>query len=219
MTLLHRAAAVLPWLLAFTAIYIPARMLTLKCPSRLSREAALWLLWATAVAIVSSTLSSDGTVTGFVISPQFAISSAYYNFIPGRIFRRLLSTEGAAFWDFLLVNIVGNVAIFIPFGFAVRLVSRRGIIFSTAAGAALSLFVEICQIPMPRYTDVDDLLLNTAGALIGALICLPRFIRDAEPVPAAEAAPSVTNMPAAPPVADNAGPAEEKTDPEEARDE
>jgi len=219
MTLLQRAAAVLPWLLAFTAIYIPARMLTLKRPSRLSREAELWLLWATAVAILSSTLSSDGTITGFVVSPQFAASSAYYNFIPGRIFRRLLSTEGAAFWDFLLVNIVGNVAIFIPFGFAVRLVSRRGIIFSTAAGAALSLFVEICQIPMPRYTDVDDLLLNTAGALIGALICLPRFIRAASPAAAPAETASSDSVEPEKPVSAPAEDADDKSDPEETRDE
>ena len=219
MTLLQRAAAVLPWLLAFTAIYIPARMLTLKRPSRLSREAALCLLWATAVAILSSTLSSDGTVTGFVVSPQFARAVGYYNYFPGRIFKRLIATEGAAFWDFLLVNIVGNVAIFIPFGFAVRLVSGRGIIFSTAAGAALSLFVEICQIPMPRYTDVDDLLLNTAGALIGALICLPRFIQATAPVSAPAEAAQTDSVDPERPVSVPAEEADEKSNPEEGRDE
>lgn len=191
----------------------------MRRPSRLSREAALWLLWAAAVAIISSTLSSDGTVTGLVISPQFATSSAYYNYIPGRILRRLLSTEGAAFWNFLLVNIVGNVAIFIPFGFAVRLVSRRGIIFSTAAGAALSLFVEICQIPMPRYTDVDDLLLNTAGALIGALLCLPRFIRAAESAEGPDDAPSAADNADAAQDSAAAESAEEKTSTEVTRDE
>ena len=36
-----------------------------------------------------------------------------------------------------------------------------------AASLGISLFIESTQLPLSRTTDVDDLILNTAGALIG----------------------------------------------------
>ena len=36
-----------------------------------------------------------------------------------------------------------------------------------AASLGISLFIESTQLPLPRTTDVDDLILNTTGALIG----------------------------------------------------
>ncbi len=36
-----------------------------------------------------------------------------------------------------------------------------------------SLFIEICQFPQARGTDIDDLWINTLGAIIGyAMYCL-----------------------------------------------
>ncbi|MBE5825497.1 MAG: VanZ family protein [Butyrivibrio sp.] len=69
-----------------------------------------------------------------------------------------------------------NILLFVPFGvlasIAIRNKSRaRGILVSTAIGFALSLTIECIQLATGRgMFETTDLLTNTAGSLIGALI-------------------------------------------------
>ena len=69
-----------------------------------------------------------------------------------------------------LLNLIGNTAMFIPLGIvwpAVfrKLDSHRKVI---AAGVGVSLTIEILQLPFfDRATDIDDLILNSAGFLMG----------------------------------------------------
>ncbi|MCW1927810.1 VanZ family protein [Bhargavaea beijingensis] len=72
----------------------------------------------------------------------------------------------------LLRNIGLNILLFVPFGFlfgARRTVRRRIILKATLAGLLLSLGVEAVQYFLGRTTDVDDVILNTFGALAGCV--------------------------------------------------
>ena len=75
----------------------------------------------------------------------------------------------------MLVNLLGNMAIFAPFGFLVPTISRNKSytnIFSVTAMAALfSTGIEVVQIltKVGRF-DIDDILLNTIGAVCGYLV-------------------------------------------------
>ena len=76
-------------------------------------------------------------------------------------------------YDGWLINIIGNIAMFIPVGlvwpFCFKKLDTLG--KTILAGAGFSLFIEITQLPFfDRCSDVDDLILNTTGILIGALI-------------------------------------------------
>jgi glycopeptide antibiotics resistance protein len=78
--------------------------------------------------------------------------------------RRLATLAGAA----------GNVLLFVPLGFLVPLLLprlRRGWRV-LAAGAGVSLLVELAQLPMPgvRRADVNDLLMNVAGTALGLFL-------------------------------------------------
>ena len=65
------------------------------------------------------------------------------------------------------VNVLGNVALFVPFGAALR-AAGKGFRRALTAGALLSLSVEATQLFLPeRFTDVDDLLLNLLGTAAG----------------------------------------------------
>ena len=81
----------------------------------------------------------------------------------------------------LLVNIEGNVVAFLPLGVLVPLIRRRPTRAWHVAllGAALSLTIEVLQLASGRRTaDVDDILLNTLGALVGyALVRAGRISR------------------------------------------
>jgi|GEM_PF-3060823 len=64
---------------------------------------------------------------------------------------------------------IANVLLFLPLGLAAPLLyeSMRPAWATAAAGFSLSLFVEIAQMGAGRVSDVEDLLANTAGALLG----------------------------------------------------
>ncbi|RZQ65158.1 VanZ family protein [Amycolatopsis suaedae] len=68
-----------------------------------------------------------------------------------------------------------NVLLFVPLGFFARTLWRRGIVGGAALGFGFSLLIEITQATanfgtapfVYRVFDVDDLMANTAGALLG----------------------------------------------------
>ncbi len=70
----------------------------------------------------------------------------------------------------ILLNFIGNTAMFVPIGVIFPLVYQQ---LNTpakaiAAGAAFSLCIELLQLPFyDRVSDIDDLLMNTLGYAIG----------------------------------------------------
>jgi glycopeptide antibiotics resistance protein len=102
----------------------------------------------------------------------------------------------------LLIYIGGNVALFVPLGFFIYLalgpqalggrVAGRRVLISTVICAAVSVCVEILQLGIwSRSSDVDDVLTNTAGGLLGALAALAvlRLYRSRRPAPPPEQGP------------------------------
>lgn len=76
-------------------------------------------------------------------------------------------------YDGWQMNIIGNITMFIPVGIVWPLCFKKidTIGRTILAGAGLTLFIEITQLPFyERCSDVDDIILNTTGVAIGALI-------------------------------------------------
>lgn len=76
-------------------------------------------------------------------------------------------------YDGWLINIIGNVTMFIPVGlawpFCFKKLDTLG--KTVLVGAGFPLFIEITQLPFyDRCSDIDDIILNTTGIFIGALI-------------------------------------------------
>jgi glycopeptide antibiotics resistance protein len=75
----------------------------------------------------------------------------------------------------ILLNVGGNIAMFIPIGIIWPTVFRELDTWkkAIAAGVGFSLFIEIFQLPFyERVTDTDDLLMNSLGFIAGYGICL-----------------------------------------------
>jgi glycopeptide antibiotics resistance protein len=81
---------------------------------------------------------------------------------------------------YLTVDLLGNIAVFIPLGVALALATfppppnrrfgARWWLRIIAAGMLLSLGIELAQLAIPsRATDVDDVILNTLGTAVGAV--------------------------------------------------
>ena len=87
---------------------------------------------------------------------------------------------------FLIVDVLGNILLFVPFGFTLglaiwpatplaggvkRALKQRWWRRMALAGLGLSLVIELTQLLIPsRATDVDDLILNTLGTMLGAAL-------------------------------------------------
>lgn len=70
-------------------------------------------------------------------------------------------------------NLFGNIAMFIPVGLAWPFCFKKldGIRKVVLAGGGFSLLIELSQLFFyERGSDIDDLITNTSGALIGAVI-------------------------------------------------
>ena len=87
-----------------------------------------------------------------------------------------------SYW--LLFMLLGNIIMFMPIGFFPALLWRRWRWWkSLLAGFCSSVSIEFIQFFIGRSTDVDDVILNTAGALAGfwvfRLLCviLPSFAK------------------------------------------
>ena len=74
-----------------------------------------------------------------------------------------------------LLNLIGNTAMFLPLGIVwpvvyKKLDTHRKVV---AAGSGFSLIIELLQLPFfDRVSDIDDLILNSTGFIIGYLIYL-----------------------------------------------
>ena len=62
-----------------------------------------------------------------------------------------------------------NIVLFVPLGFLLPLLweKQNGLFRILLAGASFSLLIELSQLLNIRNSDIDDLLLNTLGAIIG----------------------------------------------------
>ena len=129
------------------------------------------------VAVLAYTLLPLPTVTAALCARGGAGVQPH----PGQVVRDVLRLHaaGAGLLDnAALQQAVFNVALFVPLGAFVRYLRGTGVATAAAAGLGVSLLVELTQLTgiwfvypcAYRLFDVDDLITNTAGALIGALL-------------------------------------------------
>lgn len=133
----------------------------------LKRELQLLLVYICIVVVVRFTFCPFGKVEGKIQPLLFnadKIFPLWVNFKPFVYLFDYPTIKEA------LLNLVGNTAMFIPLGIVWPAVFKKlnthGKVI--AAGVGVSLVIEILQLPFfDRATDIDDLILNSIGFLIG----------------------------------------------------
>lgn len=132
------------------------------------REAKLLLVYICIIVIARIVYFPMALVDGRIASLFFDIEKIFPLWINLLPIVRLFEL-----YDGWLINIIGNITMFIPVGlvwpFCFKKLDTLG--KTVLAGAGFPLFIEITQLAFyERCSDVDDLILNTTGILIGALI-------------------------------------------------
>lgn len=98
--------------------------------------------------------------------------------IPFTVFKDYIEDlfKSPVFFFATLINFFGNLAIFVPIGFFPALLFRDANWKRSAIiGFGMSALIELAQYFIMRNVAVDDIILNTAGAICGYLLYL--FIR------------------------------------------
>ena len=116
------------------------------------------------------------------------------NLVPFLVFRQTAEMFRSDHLSYFLINLLGNVLIFVPLGLLPPLLWKGMERFwkVLVLGCGLSVFIETAQLLLPRGTDIDDVWLNTLGAALGygvfALIRkgFPKILPRCRVLPAAE---------------------------------
>ena len=160
------------WIFMRMAFCIAARRVSIR------REAQLLLVYFCLIVIARFTFFPFGTVNGS-IRPLL--------FDPARMFPpRINLIPFVYLFDYptrseALLNLIGNTAMFLPVGIIWPTVFRALNTPSRviAAGAGFTLAIELLQLPFfDRVTDIDDLILNLTGYMLGwCIVMLVRACR------------------------------------------
>ena len=150
------------WVLARSAIAIGFKNFSLK------RELQLLLVYICLVVIARFVYFPLHHVDGKIGSLTIGFTAKQTDMINLIPFYFLFDR-----YDGWLINIIGNIAMFIPVGIVWPICFRKldSIKKTVFACMVFILFIELTQLLCPeRHTDIDDLILNTSGVLIGACI-------------------------------------------------
>ena len=145
------------------------------------REAILLLMYINLAVVFRFTFFPMSKVDGHIQPLIFDIATAF----PFRV--NLLPLVNIFDYDSkkdMLLNVIGNAAMFVPSGIVLPIVYKKLDTFWKVimAGAGISLCIEIIQLPFSvRATDVDDLIMNTTGVILGyGIYALVQFVRRAK---------------------------------------
>lgn len=106
-----------------------------------------------------------------------------FNLIPFKTIWQYLSGSlesyyGASWKHTALINILGNVLLFVPIGFLLPITNKRFNRFKNVVlfGFIFIALIEILQFFTGRSADIDDCIMNIIGVMLGYLILqLPVF--------------------------------------------
>lgn len=142
------------------------------------------------------------TLAGLTIAPAYDValtcrsrSGGALRLDPFHTVAELLGMHrgGAAWWEtatsFPVLQMLMNMALFVPLGMILRGVFRRDTTTAVAMAMLLSALIEVTQYTGAwglypcgvRIADIEDLLANTVGAWAGAL-CAPLMTRLGVPL-------------------------------------
>ena len=92
------------------------------------------------------------------------------NFIP---FKEILRYKYTS--NLFYKNVLGNMLLFVPFGYFVNnILKNKKIFINILVTLITSLSTEIIQMNIGRSFDIDDIILNVCGGIIGYLIYITK---------------------------------------------
>lgn len=116
-----------------------------------------------------------------ILNPDRIIARSF-NLVPLKTIFAYLSNSANVSSSLALKNLLGNIVVFIPFGLYVQaLIKKSSLAKNVIVVAVSSIAVELIQLALAvGALDIDDVILNTLGGLVGILLfrLLTRIFKD-----------------------------------------
>ena len=140
-------------------IYMKTKKINLK------REILLLIFYLFLVGLFSQTI-----IPKYDSNNNLIVSKVRLNLIPFKIIYDTITELKKGNIYYLIISFIGNIIMFIPIGYFIKLLYKINDKKIILIGFLISLFIGTTQIFTGRETDIDDLILNTLGVYIGAII-------------------------------------------------
>lgn len=159
-----------------------------NCPLSKNSKIIFKILFGIYLFIVAFCLLSPWRKGAYIIriSKEYISTwSLYINLVPFKTILNYVIGFNHYNLDIIIKNLLGNVVLFIPFGFLLPIVLNRGkniknnILVTAAAGAGIELLQLIFSLGV---CDIDDVILYVLGSIIGLgcyklLLAIVRLIK------------------------------------------
>ncbi len=160
-----------PLSLAATALYGAVRVIYLRTTGKSRRSAVA----ETARAMLVYYLATLVVVVWFADLPDFLFGRITAAEFAERTFFRGEYTSNGRFWEIVHGNfyalrddeLLANIALFVPFGILLPLAFKAKWWVTDLAGLGTTLTIELVQPLFGRSCDIDDVIANTLGTVIG----------------------------------------------------
>lgn len=154
-------------MIIFTIFYLPIYFVLRKKQIPFLRQLSWVLLGGVIFVILVATILLDVIAGGITFNPPVH----HLNLIPFNwLFER---------WEMgvlkMIAQVIGNILMFIPLGLLLPVVFKSLSSFKKIFQVTFyfSLFIEFIQYFIGRSSDIDDLILNTLGGMLGyAVYCI-----------------------------------------------
>ena len=165
---------VIPYLLIILPIYGIFRICYIK--KKLNgmyktwHEIMLVILAIVFISITSQTIIPEFEYYNGSIKLAESIEYFKFNFVPFKIlYQTYIEVVKYNNLSYFYISFLANILIFVPIGILLPISYKkfRNLKNTILFGITYSLIIEITQIFLPRATDIDDIILNTLGVLIG----------------------------------------------------
>lgn len=148
------------------AVYLRSK----KIAPSYHREAGLFLFTLYLIWLATQTIIPNISV----VEDVWMLGHPGFGEVNLELFKVFKQTYAEVFGNgnasYFFINFIGNILVFIPISFFSLLLFKtlkKPLIASLLRGLVLSLFIEFVQFFIERGCDIDDLWLNTLGALLG----------------------------------------------------
>lgn len=105
--------------------------------------------------------------------------SSHNNIIPFHTIKGLFKLlKKGIYLNYVYSNLIGNLLLFLPFALFFKLTYNFKGRWILIISILFSLIIELIQIPLMRIADIDDIILNSLGALIGLGVASMLKLKD-----------------------------------------
>jgi glycopeptide antibiotics resistance protein len=170
---------VLPVYVVGRVIFLAVKRIRGHMELKWSREIWMILFAAYMIAVISQTVIPPWVIG---INNEVTISwpgiTHTYNFVPFRSIMDYFTVAYSPYQTFAegleinMVNLAGNLFMLTPLGLFIPLIweKKQSMLAVLQIGVLCSIAIEMIQFFIGRTSDIDDIILNTAGIAIGYLL-------------------------------------------------